>query len=59
MIMRAGLSRAKNKIKLAYMSSCASDVLSQVISLVKWLNVPSNEVGQVTDYSGELMQCQI
>ena len=55
MIIRAGLFRAKNKIKLAYMSSCASDVFSQVISLAKWLNVPSHEVGQVTGWKQWLL----
>ena len=47
-----GLSRTKNKIELAYIaiSSCASDVFSQVMSLAKWLNMPSNGVCQVTDW---------
>ena len=47
-----GLSRAKNMIKLAFIviGSFASDVFNQVMSLAKWLNVQSYEVGQVTGW---------
>ena len=41
--------RAPNYCYLS-LGSCASDVFSQVMSLAKWLSVPSNGVCQVTGW---------